>query len=91
MDCITALSQIPDQEQIFQALIKKNLDEISATVKSIQTNVIILILGIVLSILTKQIHIEYQIAFNVITNSIQGSILQFFAECDDLCISITFH
>ena len=73
LDCISALSKTPDHELIYQALIKKNLDEISATVKSIQTNFTILVLGIISSILTKQLPVEYQIVFNGAATSIQGS------------------
>ena len=58
-----------------QRSILKNMDELSASVKSIQTNLFVILVGIVASTLTKQLPTDQQKIFNLASNSVQKTLL----------------
>jgi hypothetical protein len=58
-----------------QRSIAKNRDELSASMKSIQTNLLVILVGIVASILTKQLPTDQQRVFNLASNSVQKTLL----------------
>ena len=66
---------IMEQEQMNQYSILKNTQELSASVKSIQTNFLVILLGITASFFIKNLSLDYQSVFNLASNSVQKTLL----------------
>ena len=66
---------IMEQEHMNQCSILKNTQELSASVKSIQTNFIVILLGITASFFIKNLSLDYQSVFNLASNSVQKTLL----------------
>ena len=66
---------IMEQEQMYQYSILKNTQELSASVKSIQTNFLVILLGITASFFIKNLSLDYQSVFNLASNSVQKTLL----------------
>ena len=64
-----------EKEMERQRSILKNKEELSASVKSIQTNLFVILVGIVASTLTKQLPTDQQKIFNLASNSVQKTLL----------------
>ena len=64
-----------EQELVNQCLISKNTQELSASIKSIQTNFLVIFLGITASIVIKYLPLDYQSVFSLAANSVQKSLL----------------
>jgi hypothetical protein len=64
-----------EQEVMNRRLISENTLELSASIKSIQTNFLVILLGITASIVIKSIPLEYQSVFSLAFNSAQKTLL----------------
>jgi hypothetical protein len=64
-----------EKEMERQMSIAKNKNELTATIKSIQTNLLVILIGIVVSIVTKQLSTDEQKVFNLASNSFQKTLL----------------
>ena len=69
------LRKLADEELWNQKIIQKNQEELSATIKSIQTNFVIIVSGITCGILTKLLPVDYQVVFNIGTNAVMKVVL----------------
>ena len=64
-----------EQEFPNQHSISKYSQELSASIKSIQTNFAVIILGITASIVIKHLPLDYQPVFSLAANSVQKTLL----------------
>ena len=69
------LTKPMEQELVNQCLISKNTQELSASIKSIQTNFLVILLGITASIVIKYLPLDYQSVFSLAANSVQKTLL----------------
>ena len=70
-----SLELAKEQEWMNQESILKKTEELSASITAINTNLVIILLGIVTSSYVKYIVVDYQSIFNLTSNSLHKSIL----------------
>ena len=66
---------IMEQEHMNQYSILKNTQELSASVKSIQTNFLVILLGITAGFFINNLSLDYQSVFNLASNSVEKTLL----------------